>query len=629
MSIASEITALTSDRNAIRTALVNQGITAASTHGFDDFATDIAAIEGGSSGPLTTVTETEDQNGGTIITVSNAVDLTSDTVTADKLVYGYTAHDRSGTAITGTYVIPPVTEKDVNFYDYDGTLLYSYSATDFANLTTMPALPSHAGLTAQEWNWSLTDAKTQVATSTYCDIGATYTTSDGKSRIYVDITDTIKKVSFAIGVHGSVTIDWGDGTTPTVRTYNNEFYLYSNDHTYASAGSYVITLTATTGTWSFLGDTSNHMNNSYLDNASVLLTSQDNDDPGYNQAWTNAVKKIELGANITYLNIYGGLGYLKGLETINIPNTVVSINYPDTDHGLSGKIGYMAWCTSLKCVIIPNGITQLPINFCNGCRSLEIVSIPNTVTDLVSQTFYECPSLKRLVIPNSVESIGQSIVINTQSLAKLILPSSSASIADYAFEGSGASEVVIPSSITSLGDQLFNGARVKKVTINSSAALTTKMFYNCDRLQEITLNNSTTSIPNYCFQYCRFLKSITIPSSVTTIGSYAFNACRSLKYLTIPNNVTTIAANAFYSCYDLTTITIGSSVTSIGSGAFYECQSVIEYHFLSNTPPTLESSTALGYLSGVCKIYVPTGRRTTYMNATNYPSSSYVTYVEE
>lgn len=35
-------------------------------------------------------------NGGTLI------DLTGDTVTADKLMQGYTAHDRSGAVINGT-----------------------------------------------------------------------------------------------------------------------------------------------------------------------------------------------------------------------------------------------------------------------------------------------------------------------------------------------------------------------------------------------------------------------------------------------------------------------------------------------------------------------------------------------
>jgi len=51
-------------------------------------------------------------NGNTLI------DLTGDTVTADKLMQGYTAHDRSGALINGTIV-------DGNNLEYgltDGTL---------------------------------------------------------------------------------------------------------------------------------------------------------------------------------------------------------------------------------------------------------------------------------------------------------------------------------------------------------------------------------------------------------------------------------------------------------------------------------------------------------------------------
>ena len=91
---------------------------------------------------------------------------------------GVTVQSLSVTA-NGTYTAPtgnaysPVSvnvggdradEKDVNFYDYDGTRLYSYSAADFAALDALPANPSHDGLTAQGWNWTLADAKTYVAT---------------------------------------------------------------------------------------------------------------------------------------------------------------------------------------------------------------------------------------------------------------------------------------------------------------------------------------------------------------------------------------------------------------------------------------------------------------------------------
>lgn len=37
------------------------------------------------------------------------IDLTEDTVTADTLMQGYTAHDKSGAQITGTYVPPTFT----------------------------------------------------------------------------------------------------------------------------------------------------------------------------------------------------------------------------------------------------------------------------------------------------------------------------------------------------------------------------------------------------------------------------------------------------------------------------------------------------------------------------------------
>lgn len=56
-----------------------------------------------------------------------------------------------------------VPSKDVNFIDYDGTVVYSYTAAEFAELTAMPDNPSHDGLTSQGWNWSLSDAQTYVA----------------------------------------------------------------------------------------------------------------------------------------------------------------------------------------------------------------------------------------------------------------------------------------------------------------------------------------------------------------------------------------------------------------------------------------------------------------------------------
>ena len=58
-----------------------------------------------------TVTESQDTNGGTIKNIV-AVDISNDTVDAAHLLSGYTAHDASGQAITGSYS-PPWTVNEV------------------------------------------------------------------------------------------------------------------------------------------------------------------------------------------------------------------------------------------------------------------------------------------------------------------------------------------------------------------------------------------------------------------------------------------------------------------------------------------------------------------------------------
>lgn len=54
-----------------------------------------------------------------------------------------------------------VKRNDVNFFDYDGTLLYAYSWEEAKELTMLPTLPEHDGLEVREWNYTLEDIKAQ------------------------------------------------------------------------------------------------------------------------------------------------------------------------------------------------------------------------------------------------------------------------------------------------------------------------------------------------------------------------------------------------------------------------------------------------------------------------------------
>ena len=109
---------------------------------------------------------------------------------------------------------------DVTFYDYDGTVLYSYTKNDFANLNSMPDNPTHEGLTAQGWNWDLSDAKTYVNKYGSLNIGQMYVTDDGKTRIYITLTEGYISpiLQLYLNDNTELDIDWGDGSAHSTFT---------------------------------------------------------------------------------------------------------------------------------------------------------------------------------------------------------------------------------------------------------------------------------------------------------------------------------------------------------------------------------------------------------------------------
>ena len=85
-----------------------------------------------------------------------------------------------------------VEKKDVNFYDWEGTLLFGYSVEEVQAMTSLPAPDTspnyqsvdHDLLTFQEWNWSLANTKAwiQAHEGRTLDVGAIYTTTDGQNH---------------------------------------------------------------------------------------------------------------------------------------------------------------------------------------------------------------------------------------------------------------------------------------------------------------------------------------------------------------------------------------------------------------------------------------------------------------
>lgn len=320
----------------------------------------------------------------------------------------------------------------VNFRDYDGTILYSYSKDEFLALTELPSLPTQPGLICQEWNWSLGDAKTYVAEYGILEVGATYITDDGKTRLYIEIATEGRMdvpLTFRQTSTNGVVIDWGDGSaTETISGAGSKH----TSHTYSNIGEYIITLEVINNCTLTLGDE----NSNYCVMGSV----------GNNgKVYCNMLKKVELGSGVK-MGTYA-LQYCHSLSSITIPNSVTSMGQYIFAH-----------CYSLSSIAIPNSVTSISNDLFAHCYSLSLIAIPNSVTNIGDSAFYFCYSLSSIIIPKNVTTIGSNAFFSCYSLPLVIIPDNVTSINKSAFTNNySLSSIIIPNAIHSINSNLFSG----------------------------------------------------------------------------------------------------------------------------------------------------------------------------
>lgn len=305
---------------------------------------------------------------------------------------------------------PSAKPKDVNFYDYDGTLLYSYTLAEAQAMTALPDSPTHDGLTFQGWNYSLEKVK---AVTRKMDVGATYITSDGKTRIFIHLEEGRTSPMLGVCPKGTVDVDWGDGTAHDTLTGTSVTSVkWTPTHEYAAPGDYVISLTVD-GEMGFSGSSSSNQG------SCILRHSSAGDNRNY--TYRSAIECVQIGRNVTSLGNH-------------------AFNY----------------CCNLNSIVIPDGVTSINNSLFNNCFSLNSVVIPDGATSIDYQAFYNCYSLNNVVIPDSVASVGGQAFNNCSSLGNVVIPYSVTSIDSGAFGGCNRlSNIVIPYSVTSIGNSAF------------------------------------------------------------------------------------------------------------------------------------------------------------------------------
>ena len=228
--------------------------------------------------------------------------------------------------------------------------------------------------------------------------------------------------------------------------------------------------------------------------------------------------------------------------------------------------------STVKSVVISDGVTSIGSRAFSGCTGLASVTIPESVTSIGGGSFYGCNSLKSIIIPDGVTSIEKGTFYGCKNLTSVTIPDSVTSIGWWAFRDcTGLTNITIPDGVNDVMSDTF----ASTAFYNDENNWENGVLYIGNHLikasgelsGEYTVKSGTKDIAPEAFRDCTGLTSVTITNSVTTIGSWTFYGCTGLTSVTIGNGVTSIGDGAFYGCTALTSITIPDSVTRIHSSA--------------------------------------------------------------
>lgn len=492
---------------------------------------------------------------------------------------------------------PPDELDLIRFYDYDGTLLYTYTRSEIEALDELPSAPEHERLLFQEWNWSLEDLK---ALERGMDVGATYTTKSGKVEVEIVLTP-VTGLTFIFGTYYDV--DWGDGTITTGTT----------SHTYTGYGRYLISIDTQGLSRSDMFSQSSFSHNKtvisvavpsgsisdraleYCDNLETIVMGKDAYSSSYLLNHDASVKAVVIPNNTNMTTIGRQLFYSCALlRMISLPISITSI----------GQNGF--WSLHLRKLKLPPNITTIAATAFYQLQSLKSILFPPKCRTLGDYAFQGCIMLETIDLNSEITSIPQYLFASCYSLHQVRIPDAVVYLGNYAFQTSGnsLSDVNLPNSLKVVGTGAFN------------------------QLNYIPFKfpNTITSISDTAFSNCKGITSVVIPTGVEYVGASAFSSCSNLTSFAFGDGIKIIRDSVLAYCSNLQSIYLPNTITTIQANAFSNCNSMWKYDFSQFTAiPTLANINAFSNINAQCKIVVPDELYDEWIAATNW--ATYANYI--
>lgn len=237
---------------------------------------------------------------------------------------------------------------------------------------------------------------------------------------------------------------------------------------------------------------------------------------------------------------------------------------------------------SVKSVIFEGDNTQVAFAFHNG-DPLEEIRLPANITQFGITTwhgassFSNCKTLKSVILPEKLEEIPASLFEGCSALTTLVIPNTVTKIGKNAFKESGLTQITLPESLTTIEASAFYKTKLETITIPKNVTkIPTDCFYQCENLIRAMFPNTLTTIDARAFRGCSNLANIDIPTSLETIGIGAFGDCKNLKLTNqfrFPDSMKELGEAAFENCTQLgiNQLIFPGNMENVNIGGFKNC----------------------------------------------------------